>query len=183
MKKGLYILLVSSILATSCGGDDAPTPTHEVGTWELDSYQFINLPPGFSRNEGAAFAINQLSFGGIVFEDYTIILNLDGTFDREIGVTGPDVDDSGTWTLEDDILNLESDTGGVQDWEVQKNEDDDLHLSVESSFLFIPDIYFDTVTQTYLDYLDTLTDAQLDSVESAIDEVVVMDLVYVFERQ
>ena len=182
MKKVLYSLIAASLFAVSCGSDDSPVLTHEIGSWDLDSYIFINFPAGFEDNENLALAIDRISFGGSPYEDYNLTLNADGTYTREIGITGPDLEDAGTWELDGDDLVLDSEEVGEIDWVVEKNEDDDLWLSFESQNNFIPDIYFDTVTQTYLDYLQTLTPAQIDSVDNALSELISFDLVFVFER-
>lgn len=185
MKK-IYLLILSIISITfldSCGSDDIPAPPHEVGEWDLDSYFFANLPSGFQDNEGAAFNIDQLSFGGVAYDEYVISLKSDGTFVRNIDITGPDVEDEGTWELNDETLILDSEVGGEQEWKVEKNESNDLWLSFETQNSFVPDIYFDTVTDEYRDYLDTLSEDQIDSVLNSLSETVLFDLVFVFDRQ
>ncbi|MEP5611745.1 MAG: hypothetical protein ABJP45_05815 [Cyclobacteriaceae bacterium] len=182
MKKILYISLSLSVFLMSCSSDDSPTPTHEIGTWSLDGYQFINFETGFESNNELSLGINQLSFGGAAFEDYFLTLNIDETYTREIGVAGPDIDDSGTWELNEDELILDSEEVGEDIWQVERNEDDDFWISFPSQNSFIPDIYFDTVTQEYRDYLETLTDAELDSVNAAIARTATFDLVFIFER-
>jgi len=184
MKKLLYISLSMSLFFMSCSSDDSPTPTHEIGTWSLDGYQFINLQTGFQDNEGLSLGLSQLSFGsGEPFEDYFLTLNIDETYIREIGVAGPDIDDEGTWELNDDELILDSEEVGEDIWKVEKNEEDDFWISFQSQNSFIPDLYFDTVSQGYRDFLDTLTDAQLDSVTNAIVKTATFDLVFIFERE
>ena len=169
MKRILLLLSISSVLFfSSCSSDDDPVPTHEVGEWELDSFILLNFPAGFQRNEGSVFQVGTLQLGGVVIEDYELLLNIDGTFSRDIGVAGPDLRDVGTWELnsDGDELTLTSDDGeDEQEWDVQRNETDQLWISQQTNSFELPDIYFDTVTQAYLDYLDTLTDDQLDSVD------------------
>ncbi len=183
MKKFLLALLVLTLFISSCGGEDEPTLDHEIGVWELDGYQFINFPDGFESLEELPLGLSDLSFGTTSYEDYLLTLDKNGEFIREIGVAGPDIDDAGTWVLEEDVLILDSDDVGESEWNVEKNEEDDLWLSFETQNSFIPDIYYDTVTQTYLDYLETLTEEQIDSVSAAIAEDVLFDLVFIFERQ
>ncbi|MEM6642926.1 MAG: lipocalin family protein [Bacteroidota bacterium] len=188
MKKNLLFSTVAFcalLFIVSCGDDgDEPAAAHEVGTWELDSYALQDFPVGFESNEGLVLAIEQITFGGVQIQSYELVLNSDGTYEREINIAGPDLDDEGTWTLDDDDLELESEDGNDQDFNVEKNEDDDLWLSERNGITaaFIPDIYFDTVSQTYLDFLDTLTDAQRDSIATSLEEVIELDLLYVFER-
>ena len=188
MKKLLLtgITVTTLLFLTSCGGDgDDPAPAHEVGTWELDSYALQGFPTGFESNEGLILTLDQITFGGVQFQGYELTLNSDGTYSRSIEITGPDVDDNGTYTLEGDDLELESEDGDFQEFDVVRNEDDDLWLSQRDGITssFIPDIYFDTVTQTYIDFLQTLTEAQLDSVNAELSEVLELDLVFVLERK
>lgn len=183
MKNYLLLFGLGALLVmVSCKDDEEPTPPHEVGVWELDSYVFVNFPAGFESNEDLAFGVSQLSFGGVTFEDYTLTLVKDGTFILEIGVPGPDIEDEGTWELDDEELILEGEDSDLE-WTVEKNEEDELWLSLETQSGFIPDIYYDTVTQVYRDYLETLTDAQLDSVGNVLTQTVSFDLVYIFERE
>jgi hypothetical protein len=183
MKNYLLVALLGGlVLFVSCGEDEEPLPPHEVGVWELDSYVFINFPEAFSRYEGLAVGIDAITFGGVTYEDYTLSLVKDGTASLEIGIQGPDLDDSGTWELDGNDLEIAFESGDIA-WEVEKNEDDDLWLSEETQFSFIPNIYFDTVTQKYADYLETLSDSQLDSIDNILFQSVSLDLVSVFERQ
>ncbi|MCP4458394.1 MAG: hypothetical protein GY816_10290 [Cytophagales bacterium] len=184
MKNFLPACLALTLFLSSCGSDDdGATLSHEIGVWELDGYQFINFPAGFESLEELPLGLSDLSFGNTFYEDYLLTLDKNGEFIREIGVAGPDIDDAGTWVLEDDVLILDSDDVGESEWNVEINEDDDLWLSFETQNAFIPDIYFDTVSQTYLDYLDTLTDDQIDSVSNVLLQDVLFDLVFIFERQ
>lgn len=187
MKKILYLALALSVFLTSCSSDDGAPPAHEVGNWELDGYLFSNFGPDFQfyNNPPLALGLDALLWGGSPYEDYLLVLNADGTFEREIGVNGPDISDEGTWELDadDEILILDSDEVGEIEWDVQKNEDDDLWISFEAQDNFIPDIYRDTVTQDYLDLLATFTDDQIDSVNAIVLQPAIFDLVFIFERQ
>jgi hypothetical protein len=183
MKKYYLILSALIVLLASCKDKDSPVLPHEVGIWELDSYLFINFPSGFEDNDGTILEINQLTFGGASYNEYVLNLKSDATYSLEVDVPGPDIEDSGKWTLEDETLTLDSDDNGEFEWKVEKNEDRDLWISYETQNAFLPDIYFDTVTQAYIDYLGTLTSDQLDSVANVLSEVVLFDLVFVLERQ
>jgi hypothetical protein len=183
MKKSYLLLSAIVIFLASCKDKDSPVLPHEVGVWELDSYLFINFPTGFEDNDGSAFELNQLTFGGATYNEYILNLKSDGTFVRNIDIPGPDIEDSGKWELSDETLTLDSDDNGESEWKVEKNEDQDLWISFETQNAFLPDIYFDTVTQAYIDYLGTLTSDQLDSVANVLSEVVLFDLVFVLERQ
>lgn len=182
MKNLLYTLLAVSVFLVSCSSDDDPAPTHEVGSWDLDGYQFVNFPAEFQDLEGLPLGLGDIFWGGAPYEDYLLVLNNDGTFMREIGVNGPDVSDEGTWVLEDDVLTMDSDEVGELEWKVEKNEEDDLWISFEAQDNFIPDIYRDTVSQAYLDLLATFTQDQLDSVDAIVQKPAIFDLVFIFER-
>jgi len=187
MKKHLLLMGLSAlVILSSCKKDEEPAPPHEVGIWELDSYVLQNFPSAFSSYEGAAYDIDQLSFGnGVTYQDYTIELKKDGKYNLNIGLTGPDLIDNGTWKLDGEDLTLKSDVDNDYDldWGVVKNENDNLWLSLEFKNYLIPDIYYDTVSQDYKDYLDTLTSDQLDSIGNILFQEVTFDLVHVFQRQ
>ena len=187
MKRNLLLTftIVSLVFINSCGSDDEPALAHEVGQWTLDSYALQGFPVGFESNEGTILTVEQVSFNGLPVDSYMLTLNNDGTYQRTIDVAGPDLDDNGTWTLDDDDLILNREDGNPQEFNVEKNEDNDLWLTERNSIgaEFIPDIYFDTVTQAYLDYLMTLNQTQLDSIDNILSEVVQVDLVYIFDKQ
>lgn len=177
MKK-IFIFLLMASLFSSCGGDDEPVMTHEMGSWELDSFILANVPLDYSNNEGRIFAVNQISFGGgLVLDSYELTLNSDMTYERSIGVTGPDIRDNGQWSLEDDILTLtEEDADEDEEYDIEENDNDQLWWSVESQFSLLKNSVADTITQ---EWVDTLTDEEF----FALFDVVTVDLVYAFERQ
>jgi hypothetical protein len=173
MKKSFYLLFASFVLL-SCGKDDGPVITHEMGTWELDSYILSNVPEGFKqKNEGQILAVNEISFGGgVTIESYELTLNSDMTYKRTIGVTGPDIKDDGTWVFEDDVLTLTPEDEDEQEYRIEENDNDQLWWSVESQFLLL----HDTVTADYYNSLDNEGQNELFTAVS-------IDLVYAFERQ
>lgn len=173
MKKVLYLLLASAMFFISCSKDDEPVLTHEIGTWELDSYILTNLPAGFTNNEGRIFAVNEINFGGVSFDSYEITFASDFTYQREISVTGPDLNDEGTWELDGDDLTLISDEfDDEEDYNIEENEDDQLWWSLEVQF----GLLHDTTTQAYV---DTLTPEELADLITPVS----LDLVYAFERK
>ncbi|SNS69010.1 hypothetical protein SAMN05421640_0865 [Ekhidna lutea] len=176
MKKVLCLLAASMILL-SCGKDDGPVITHEMGSWDLDSFILTNLPAEYSNNEGRIFLVNQISFGGLVFESYEITFNSDLTYERSVGVPGPDIKDNGTWELDgDDLILMSEDADQEEEYRVEQNEDDQLWWSIESQFSLVKDAIADTITQ---EYIDTLTDEEFFDLFDAVS----VDLVYAFERQ
>lgn len=176
MKKLTYFIVITFALI-SCGGDDGPTITHEMGSWNLDSFILTNVPSDYSNNEGRIFGVSQISFGGVVFESYEITFNSDQTFERNIGLAGPNVNENGTWKLEGDDLTLTSEDGeNTQEYSIEKNEDDQLWWSTGSQFSLLKNSVADTLTQ---EWVNTLSD---DDFFALFDQVSV-DLVFAFERQ
>lgn len=173
MKKYLlYLLIVPIVYLTGCGNDDEPEPTHEVGVWELQGYLLANLPTGFEGYEGVQLGIDALTFGGVAFDSYTLELKIDGSYEREIEVGLADDVDTGTWSLDDDELTLDSDEFGEDTWEVVDNEDDDFWISQPINLGLFPD----EVTQ---EQLDSLTEEEVE----ALVQQVTLDLVYAFDRK
>ena len=184
--KWLPVLLVTSLVAaTSCGKDDEPEPLHEVGSWSLNGYALEDFPAGFESNEGFELDINQIRLGGVSVEGYHLTLSPDGNYERSIENILSLIEENGEWSLENGLLSLTPENGNAQNFLVKKSEDDDLWFVEENSIAasFVPDIFYDTVSQEYEAYLDTLTVAQLDSVNEALSEVLELDLLYRFERQ
>ncbi|MEM9298388.1 MAG: hypothetical protein AAGA64_08355 [Bacteroidota bacterium] len=179
MKRNLLVfgIILSVGLITSCGDDDSDAPPpHEVGVWELDSYILTNLPSDYASNEGVILLLDDLSFGGISFESYTLELMTNGTYTRKIEVPGPSINDDGTWLLDDDDLVLDSeDSDTDEEFGVERNEDDQLWLSQDVQFALIKDSVLDTLTQ---EYVDNITQEEF----NALFDNVNLDLVYAFER-
>ncbi len=191
MKRNLLYLLFLAVagLLVSCSEDDEPVPDpHEVGTWDLVGYATINLPPGFESNEGSTYDISEITFGGLVLTSLEMVLNNDGTYSREFRVDGvlPETDE-GTWEIEEEeeLLILSPEEGDEQEFTLEKNEDDELWYSVSSQFALIPDATYQEWQETYEtqeelnEYLASLTDEEF----NALFETVVLDLVYLFEKE
>lgn len=180
MRKNILTLalLTSTIFIISCGSDDGPAPTHEIGTWGLDSYVWLNLPAEFASAEGAIFDISQITFGGIPFQSYVFTLSNDGNYSREIEVAGPDFSDAGTWTLEgDDFTFVSDDLGFDEIFRVEQNEDDQFWLAEEAVFTLLSDAIADSLNN--LPDSVTVTQEEVNALASQVT----LDLVYVFERQ
>ncbi len=177
MKKLLYLSIVGTMFLTSCGNDDSVAPTHEIGTWLLDSYVLTNPPAGFEGSDGIAFQVNEISFGGVAFDSYEITFAQDGTFTRRIGVSiGPNINDDGTWSItDDDIVLTSSDTETDEEYTVERNENDQLWWSTETSFALLSDFRSDSLVNAGV---TSLTQEQFTQLAS----VVVVDLIYAFER-
>lgn len=183
MKKHLKLLpaLALLLLFVACKDDEEPPAPHEVGTWSLNNFAFKNMPNGFESWEGSLFDVDELTS----LTSYVFTLQKDGTYTRRVGISGrlPEEDD-GKWTLVDNELTLESEQFTEDDvFGVDRNRDNELWLTQEITIGLIPDIYFDTVTQAYINYLNTLTDEQLDSVDAVLTQYPLFDLVHLFEKE
>lgn len=169
------IVATLAFVFTACGDDDGDTtPSHEIGEWDLLNYALLNVPSAYSNSEGRTLALNQVTLG---ITSYELDLEADGTFDRSIGIIGrlPD-DDEGTWVLDDNDLTLDSeDLSDDEIFSVEKNEEDDLWLSVSLNFFLIPNTVDDTLTQAYF---NSLTEEEQD----ALFDPVPVDFTFVFER-
>jgi len=175
MKRVLTILILA--ICFSCGGDgDDPVPTHEVGNWELDFFATINVPLEYQLSEGEIYDLSILSFDGVSLESYELNLNSDLTYTRSLGVQGPNINDNGTWILEDDELILTDEDENDFTFEIQRNEEDQLWLSEEINFGLVKDAIRDTITA---EWISTLSNAEL----NALIDPVILDLVYAFERE
>ena len=177
MKKLLLsgIVAILSLTFTACGDDDGDaTPSHEIGEWDLLNYALLNVPSAYSNNEGRTFALNQVPLG---ITSYELELNSDGTFDRTIGVVGriPD-DDEGTWVLDENDLILDSDDFNDDEiFGVEKNEEDDLWLSISLNVPLLQNTIDDTLTSTYF---NSLTEEEQD----ALFDSVPVGFTFIFER-
>lgn len=180
MKRNLLFIgvLFGLITLAGCGSDDGPsTPPHIVGTWELDSYIFINLPSAYASNEGRIFLLNEITFNNVAFEAYTLNLAANGTYTRKVEVPGPSLNDDGTWTLDGDDFVLDpEDSNDDNEFRLEKNEDDQFWISQESQFALIKDSVLDTLTQ---EYVDGLSNEEF----NALFDPVSLDLVFAFERE
>jgi hypothetical protein len=178
--KGILKLITACsllLLIVSCS-DDEPKVNPIVGEWKIDTYILTNLPEAYKSNEGYEFS----SLWG---ESSYILSFIDETnYTRVLATSSEEISEEGEWSLNDDELSLDPDGAGLNlfnDFTVLTSKTGDLVLSTEVTFGLIPDIYFDTVTQKYRDYLMTLTDDQLDSIDDVLTQGVLLDLVYDFD--
>jgi hypothetical protein len=177
MKK--YLLLFAILVATvlvSCEEDDPVPPPHEVGSWELKNYAVINVPNGFQSSEGRTFELNELN---LRIDAYSLIMNANGTYSREITVTDriPE-EDTGTYTIEEDELVLNSDDFDDDEvYGLERNKNNDLWISQPIQFPLIEDAILDTLTQ---EYYESLTPEER---QEKLISVVNLDLVFAFEKE
>ena len=168
-------MAILALTFTACGDDDGDaTPSHEIGEWDLLNYALLNVPSAYSNSEGRTLALNQVNLG---ITSYELELNTNGTFDRSVGVIGriPD-DDEGTWVQDENDLILDSDD--FEDDEifgVEKNEEDDLWLSISLNVPLLQNTIDDTLTSTYF---NSLTEEERD----ALFDSVPVDFTFIFER-
>lgn len=181
MNKICYLLIV--LLFFSCGKDDGPTITHEMGDWKLDAFILSNVPATHSRSEGAIIKANELIFGGETFDSYTLSLNSDQTFERTIEVTGPNVKTNGNWQLTGDDLVLtykdSRDEDQEEEYKITKNESDQLWWSLKSNFLLVSNARLDSISKLPSGWDKDLS---ADDRNKFYDQVS-LDLVFTFERK
>lgn len=175
MKFLLPIMAIISMVFVACGSDsDDPAPPHEVGNWNLSQYALKNVPTAYSYNEGAVFELNEVNLG---ISAYELQLNQNLSFSRSVSFTGslPE-DDDGTYVITDSEITLQSnDSSDPEVFDVQKNLNDDLWLSLPLQFGLIKNTILDTLTN---EYYNTLSDTEKD----ALFDPVNLDFVLVFER-
>jgi len=160
MKKHLLLSgVVGLTMLASCGkDDDVRVPDVIEGTWNLDSFQFTDMPVGFASYEGFVLSIQQITS----WEDYEIVFAADNTFSRRIYVAGPDITDEGTWEKDGEDLILVSDEDPTFDEEyvIERNDDIELIWSETVSFGLLPDNVADTLTDAYF---NSLTEEEQDA--------------------
>lgn len=178
MKKYLLLIAILGTLGfSSCDEDDPAPPPHEVGEWNLKNFALINLPARFQMNEGRTFELSQLGF-----ESYRLNLLANGTYEREISVSGriPN-EDAGTYTMEEDALILNSENSNDdEDFSLEKNKNNRLWLSQPLQTGLFEDAILDTLTQ---EYLNSLTEEEYQELLDNYLEQVNLDLVFAFEKE
>jgi len=145
-----------------------------VGEWALDSYVIANVPSDFSGWED--YELQGTLWGE---SSYAFIFNEDGTYTRSLAfldTSGEEVvfSEEGDWEEEDSFLELDpegSEIGINEEFDVVEVDDKDLVLSIDINFDLIPDLYYDTVTTEYTDYLDSLFVADIDLYGDVVDEL------------
>jgi hypothetical protein len=111
MKKSLVWAAVLGVVLTlnSCGGDDPEPVPAIVGTWARASYEFTELPTGFTKYwEG--YDPESLGESG-----YTLVFKADGTYTRAFVAGDDSVYDEGTYTLDGTSLKLSPKDAGDLD--------------------------------------------------------------------
>lgn len=102
MKKSLLwiVLLGITVVFNACDKGSDPVPPI-VGTWARNSYEFTELPTGFTKYwEG----YTETSFGE---SNYILTFNADGTYSRKFTLPSPyNLNDTGKWTLDGTKLKL-----------------------------------------------------------------------------
>ncbi len=171
------LALLAFALFFSCSDNEEPAPAHEIGNWDLVNYSTINLPDGFARLEEHLYDVSEINFGSSVLEYYHLEIYDDGTYTRELLVVGRDdpFEDAGEWSLEGSILEMDSENVDFN-WEIQKNEDNELWLSQNVRFLLLPDAIEDTLSD---EYINSITRQEYIELHSSVS----LDLVYVFDRE
>lgn len=171
----LPTLALFALSFMSCGSDsEDPTPPHEVGTWNLSQYALKNVPEAYNRSEGATFELDEINLGITAYE---LKLNQNLSYSRSLSSTGTlPLDDAGTYTITKTELTLNSDDEDEDEiFDVQKNTNDDLWLSLPLNFGLIKNSVLDTLTN---EYYNSLTNDE----KNALFDAVTVDFILVFDR-
>ena len=160
MKKSLawVVLLGVALSFSSCKDDDDPVPPL-AGTWIRNSYEFTQLPSGFTKYwEG--YDVD--SFGE---SNYVFIFKADGTYTRYFTLPSPyNLNDTGKWTLDGTNLKLT----------IDKATDIDLAADLGwpgTEFTVSGDITDARLTMTRVVTLSLFPDSKLDEVDGDTDQL------------
>ena len=182
MKNQIIIFTLCFAFILGCGDDEEPTLTHEMGDWELVNFALLNLPPGFTSREAQKLELNEISY----IQAYQLSLKSDGTYSRTIEESGflPN-SSSGEWRIAETTFTLtpDDDANAEENYKVEENENDNFWISDPEEFQLIPDIYYDTVTQDFIDYYNALDIEAKNAINATLFQKVSLDLAYIFERQ
>lgn len=101
---------------------------------------------------------------------------------------GVEYNEEGDWETDDDNLFLDPDGTGLgiyEDFKVVEATSKDLTLSTDITILLVPNIYYDTVSQEYIDMLDVWETEDPDRYEEELDKIfqpTSATLVYEFDK-
>lgn len=184
---------LSVLIISSCSSDD-PEPTHEMGTWTLETFVVTELPSSFSNSEGTVRSI-----GAYGFESYKIELNQDNTFLTSIKRNGlPTGTAEGIWELTEDKIiftsNPDTEDETATEFNLIRNQSNqlwysesidpnngvDFFISDETQAQLIEDQGSATAANAYLSTLAQSTEqADIDELNSYFSTPT-FDLVYTF---
>lgn len=184
MKKHLHTSLILAVaLMVGCAKDDPAPVNPVVGEWLLSQFTFTNLTDEFSDWEG----FNGTSFWG---EDtYQLNFVKDMTYSRELSFSSGNVyTEEGDWESDEQDLFLDPDGSGIgiyNDFKVVEATEKDLTLSADINQYLIPNIYYDTVTQEYIDKLNMWETEDVDKYNAELNRILQLTsitLVYEFDK-
>jgi len=110
------LMLVAGLaFLSSCSKKNDAKPPVVVGTWNLDSYYFTNIPDNFNGWEG--------QYKGTFFGEQgnTLTINNDKTYTWRIAYDGPDFNDVGKWELTATQLNLNSTANTSKQFKIEQD--------------------------------------------------------------
>ena len=193
MKKNILCLvaLASFLVLSSCGGSEDPPP-HIVGKWNLETFIYINMPPGYSRSEGLQITPGTFGISSMVWE-----INDGGEFIEKVTpIQGVSNNSLGQWSIANDELSIiYSDQADETVLNIDKNELDQLWVS-RSDFqdILIADETSDSIINhhggevaantwltTWLSAYDSNVPAHVDTFNMVFDQVT-FDLQFAFAR-
>lgn len=169
MKKLLQTSLIFAIaIVVSCSKNDPEPVNPVVGEWLLSGFTFTNLSNDYSYWEG---------YEGDAYwgeDSYELILNKDLTFSRMLTVGDNVYDEEGDWETDEDDLFLDPDGSGIgiyEEFKVVEATEKDLTLSTDINEFLIPNIYYDTVSQEYIDMLNMWETEDPDKYEAELNKI------------
>lgn len=188
MKKYISLLtfFVVALVFSSCDKSDPEPDPHIVGLWELEGIEYSNLPASYSYMDGLSFNV------GVIFTRYTLEILNDNTFILRITPTsGTSQNEQGTWSMDDNMETLTLDYGDdiIEDWEIKKDELDQLWISTPSQDLLPSNAAMDGLVANNEEIADlneafsyifgsTITDEEFDD----LTDPVVLDVDYLYIR-
>lgn len=183
MKKFLHTFLIVGLVILASCTEDEPEPVNPViGEWLLSSFEFTNLDNDFSGWEG---------YTGPAYwgeDSYDLILNEDLTFSRVLLVGTNDFSEEGDWESDGEDIFLDPDGSGIgiyEDFTIIEATDKDLIMSTDINEFLVPDIYYDTVSQVYLDSLALWEVENVDRYTEELNKIfqlTAVTLVYEFDK-
>lgn len=183
MKKILHSFLIVGIIVLASCTEEEPEPVNPViGEWLLSNFKFTNLTNDFSGWEG---------YSGPAYwgeSSYELILNDDFTFSRDLLVGTNEFAEAGDWESDGEDLFLDPDGSGIgiyEDFTIVEATAKDLIISTDINEFLVPDIYYDTVSQVYLDSLviwEVENTDQYNAELAKIFQLTAVTLVYEFDK-
>ena len=166
--RGLLLLVGFPLVFGACNKDDDPAPDPIVGTWKRDVYQLTNVPANFSNFNNYVFTYY---YGE---DELTLTIKQDKTYTRDFQIVGPDVSETGTWTLENKAFTIKSnDTDfGEEDFTLETDltaESVSMVLTKPETFNLVPD----AISDPYIEKGESIPSDTITKYQQPVDLIVV----------